>query len=103
MENKESFYLNPQNQNLKRSNSCENIKIDNSRPNLKIKQDNFYGKNSTNKKSKHYSIDRNNFNPNLPQLVIPSNFLEEMYIKYSKSLQRYFLENREGMKLQGNK
>ena len=26
-----------------------------------------------------------------------------MYIKYSKSLQRYFLENREGMKLQGNK
>ena len=103
MENKEIFYLNPQNQNLKRSNSCENIKIDNSRSNLKIKQDNFYGKNSTNKKSKHYSIDRNNFNPNLPQLVIPSNFLEEMYIKYSKSLQRYFLENREGMKLQGNK
>ena len=32
-----------------------------------------------------------------------SPFLEEMYWKYSKSLQRYFSRNKEGMKLYGNK
>ena len=32
-----------------------------------------------------------------------SQFLEEMYLKYSKSLQKYFSRNKEGMKLYGNK
>ncbi len=103
MENKEYFYFYPQNPNLKRSNSCENIEIINSRASLKSKQENLNSKNYSLKRTKHSSIDRNNSNPNLPQLVTPSNFLEEMYIKYSKSLQAYFLQNREGMKLQGNK
>ena len=103
MENKEYFYFNHKNPNLKISNSTENIEIFNSRSSLKSKQENFNSKNSLLKRTKHSSIERNNSNPNLPQLVTPSNFLEEMYIKYSKSLQTYFLQNREGMKLQGNK
>ena len=32
-----------------------------------------------------------------------TNFLEEMYIKYSKNLQKYFLKNQTGLKLIGNK
>ena len=32
-----------------------------------------------------------------------SNFLEEMYLKYSKNLQNYFLNNQTGLKLAGNK
>ena len=32
-----------------------------------------------------------------------SPFLEEMYLKYSKNLQKYFSRNKEGMKLYGNK
>ena len=32
-----------------------------------------------------------------------SNFLEEMYLKYSKNLQKYFLKNQTGLKLSGNK
>jgi len=32
-----------------------------------------------------------------------SNFLEEMYMKYSKNLQNYFLNNQTGLKLAGNK
>ena len=39
------------------------------------------------------------FNQGLP----PSNFLEEMYLKYSKNLQKYFLKNQTGLKLAGNK
>ena len=31
------------------------------------------------------------------------NFLEEMYLKYSKNLQKYFLTNQTGLKLAGNK
>ena len=39
------------------------------------------------------------FNQGLPA----SNFLEEMYLKYSKNLQKYFLKNQTGLKLAGNK
>ena len=40
---------------------------------------------------------------NYTQQIPASNFLEEMYIKYSKNLQRYFLKNQTGLKLAGNK
>ena len=39
------------------------------------------------------------FNQGMPT----SNFLEEMYLKYSKNLQKYFLKNQTGLKLAGNK
>ena len=39
------------------------------------------------------------FNQGMPA----SNFLEEMYLKYSKNLQKYFLKNQTGLKLAGNK
>ena len=32
-----------------------------------------------------------------------TNFLEEMYLKYSKNLQKYFIKNQTGLKLAGNK
>ena len=37
------------------------------------------------------------------QQIPKSNFLEEMYFKYSKNLQKYFLKNQTGLKLIGNK
>ena len=40
---------------------------------------------------------------NFTQQIPSSNFLEEMYIKYSKNLQKYFLKNQTGLKLSGNK
>ena len=60
MENKEYFYFNHKNPNLKISNSTENIEIFNSRSSLKSKQENFNSKNSLLKRTKHSSIERNN-------------------------------------------
>ena len=37
------------------------------------------------------------------QGISKSNFLEEMYLKYSKNLQKYFIKNQTGLKLAGNK
>ena len=40
---------------------------------------------------------------NFNQGIFKSNFLEEMYLKYSKNLQKYFIKNQTGLKLAGNK
>ena len=47
-----------------------------------------------------YNDKKNDFNFNQ---FPPTNFLEEMYLKYSKNLQKYFLKNQTGLKLVGNK
>ena len=49
--------------------------------------------------------DRNKYliEKNYTQQMPASNFLEDMYIKYSKNLQKYFLKNQTGLKLAGNK
>ena len=40
---------------------------------------------------------------NFNQGISKPNFLEEMYLKYSKNLQKYFIKNQTGLKLAGNK
>ena len=49
--------------------------------------------------------DKNKFiiEKNYTQQMPASNILEEIYIKYSKNLQKYFLQNQTGLKLAGNK
>ena len=81
----------------------------NNHPNLSynnytsIIQNNSYNSNHTKNRSTSKKKDNNKASNNFPQFAQPSEFLEEMYKKYSKSLQRYFIQNREGMKLSINK
>ena len=63
-------------------------------------------RNLTNNNSSFIIIqDKNKYliEKNYTQQMPASNFLEEMYIKYSKNLQKYFLKNQTGLKLAGNK
>ena len=50
------------------------------------------------RKKNEYFLEKS-FTQGMPAL----NFLEEMYLKYSKNLQKYFLKNQTGLKLAGNK
>ena len=50
------------------------------------------------RKKNEYFLEKS-FTQGMPAL----NFLEEMYLKYSKNLQKYFIKNQTGLKLAGNK
>ena len=79
--------------NFRKSNPNKNIKIVSSKSN-KTSASSFMILPENSRKYLEKS-----FNQGLP----PSNFLEEMYLKYSKNLQKYFLKNQTGLKLAGNK
>ena len=69
-------------------------------------QNNLKTNNNSSSKSSFIVIkDNNNFiiEKAYTQQMPTKNFLEEMYIKYSKNLQKYFLKNQTGLKLIGNK
>ena len=59
----------------------------------------FIINNSHNSQKTFNIFEEKNFN----QGIFKSNFLEEMYLKYSKNLQKYFIKNQTGLKLAGNK
>ena len=59
----------------------------------------FIINNSHNSQKTLNIFEEKNFN----QGIFKSNFLEEMYLKYSKNLQKYFIKNQTGLKLAGNK
>ena len=65
--------------------------------------------NKTSSQTKSFRINNYNKSFNLfeeksfNQGIFKSNFLEEMYMKYSKNLQKYFIKNQTGLKLAGNK
>ena len=82
-------------------NNQANLSYNNN--NSSIIQNNTYNSNHTKNRSTSRKKDNNKIPNNFPQFGQPSEFLEEMYKKYSKSLQRYFIQNREGMKLSINK
>ena len=79
--------------NLKKNNPAKNIPIIPSKAN-KTASSSF----KLFPEKNNYLFDKS-FNQGMP----PSNFLEEMYFKYSKNLQKYFLKNQTGLKLAGNK
>ena len=58
---------------------------------------------SKNQKTSSSSLNKYFFEKSFNQGMPTSNFLEEMYLKYSKNLQKYFLKNQTGLKLAGNK
>ena len=87
---------------LNRVNSCENIKLDKYKKLL----DNINRKKNSSliiKNKKHIYQTKCSPNKNLYHSRSNSAFIEEMYIKYSKNLQKYFKNNRFGMRLTGNK
>ena len=87
---------------VNRANSCENLKLDK----YKILLDNINRKKNSSLISKnklHIYQTKRNPNKNLYQSNSYSAFIEEMYIKYSKNLEKYFKNNRYGMRLIGNR
>ena len=70
-------------------------------------QKNLKTNNNNNSSSSSFIIKKDNneyiIEKAYTQQMPATNFLEEIYIKYSKNLQKYFLKNQTGLKLIGNK
>ena len=65
----------------------------------------LYSKNNKSSSTSFIFQDKNKYfiEKSFTQGIPSLNFLEEMYLKYSKNLQKYFLKNQTGLKLAGNK
>ena len=86
-------------------NNSNNKKNENKKsPLITIKNNNKINNNISSSSLLNFQNDNKYFiERNYTQQVPSSNFLEEMYLKYSKNLQKYFLKNQTGLKLVGNK
>ena len=91
------------NEKLNRLHSCKNLKMDKYKKLL----DNIERKKNSSLvlKNKNHIYHSKKWSPNKNLYHSKSNsaFIEEMYIKYSKNLEKYFKNNRYGMRLIGNK